>query len=96
MNNLSSFERQNLILQFLQRNPRISITEICDNFSVSQATARRDLESLASEAKIQRVHGGAIASTQAPPEQPILQRQGEQAEEKVRIGRAAATLVQAG
>jgi DeoR family transcriptional regulator of aga operon len=95
-NSLSSFERQNQILEFLQRNPRISIAEICGNFSVSQATARRDLECLAREAKIQRVHGGAIATNQAPPEQPIIQRQGEQSEEKIRIGRAAAALVQAG
>jgi DeoR/GlpR family transcriptional regulator of sugar metabolism len=95
-NSLSSFERQNKILQFLQRNPRISINEICDNFSVSQATARRDLECLARDARIQRVHGGAVASTQAPPEQPILQRQDEQADEKVHIGRAAAALVQDG
>jgi DeoR family transcriptional regulator, aga operon transcriptional repressor len=95
-NSLSSFERQNQILDFLHRNPRISITEICDNFSVSQATARRDLEYLAREAKIQRVHGGAIATLQAPPEQPILQRQGEQSEEKIRIGKAAAALVQDG
>ncbi len=92
----SSVERQTKILEFLQRNPRISIAELCENFSISQATARRDLEVLASEGKIQRVHGGAIAQTQAPPEQPILQRQSEQADEKIRIGQAAAATVQDG
>ena len=97
MNNpISSLERQNLILQFLLRSQRISIMEVCENFSVSAATARRDLETLASKGKVQRVHGGAIALTQAPPEQPILQRQDEQAQEKLRIGQAAAALVQDG
>jgi DeoR family transcriptional regulator of aga operon len=92
-NTISSLERQNQILQFVQRSQRISITEVCENFSVSEATARRDLEMLASEGKIQRVHGGAIALPQAPPESPILQRQDEQSDEKIRIGQAAAALV---
>jgi DeoR family transcriptional regulator of aga operon len=95
-NAISSLERQNQILQIIHRSQRISIAELCESFLVSEATARRDLETLASEGKIQRVHGGAIALTQAPPEQPILQRQNEQPQEKLRIGRAAAELVRDG
>jgi DeoR family transcriptional regulator of aga operon len=93
---ISSFERQNQIIQFVLRSQRISIVELCENFSVSAATARRDLETLASKGKVQRVHGGAIALTQAPPEQSILQRQDEQAQEKLHIGQAAAGLVHDG
>src|SRR5512135_357793 len=93
---LSSPERQIQIVQHLLRNQRISIREVCANFSVSEATARRDLESLAANGKIQRVHGGAILSNPSPPEAPILQRQQEQAEEKQRIGQTAAALVQEG
>jgi DeoR family transcriptional regulator of aga operon len=92
-NAISNFERQNQIYQYLFRSQRISISEICAYFSVSQATARRDLETLAGVGKIQRVHGGAIVLTEAPPESPILQRDREQREEKIRIGQAAATLV---
>jgi DeoR/GlpR family transcriptional regulator of sugar metabolism len=95
-NTISSLERQNQILQFILRSQRISITGVCENFSVSEATARRDLETLASEGKIQRVHGGAIALTEAPPESPILQRDREQADEKTRIGQVAAALVRDG
>jgi DeoR/GlpR family transcriptional regulator of sugar metabolism len=95
-NSISSLERQNQILQFVLRSQRISIMKVCENFSISEATARRDLETLASKGKVQRVRGGAIALTQAPPEQPILQRQDEQAHEKLRIGQAAAALVQDG
>lgn len=93
---LSSFERQNQILQLINRNQRISATEVCATFDVSQATARRDLEALASQGKVQRVHGGAITLRKAPPELPILQRQAEQADEKSRIGQAAAALIQTG
>ncbi len=95
-NTISNLERQNLILQSIHRSQRISITDVCENFSVSEATARRDLETLATEGKIQRVHGGAIALTETPPESPILQRDCEQADEKTRIGQAAASLVHNG
>jgi DeoR family transcriptional regulator of aga operon len=96
INSYSNLERQNQIAQFLIRNQRISIAEICGKFSVSEATARRDLEILASRGKIQRVHGGAIALAQTPPELPILERQNEMSQEKLRIGQAAAVLVQEG
>jgi DeoR/GlpR family transcriptional regulator of sugar metabolism len=86
-------ERQKQILSLLTRQGRLSIGEIVEQFSISEATARRDLETLASQGKVQRVHGGVIAVEKAPPELPILERESEQAEEKVRIGRAAAELV---
>jgi len=95
-NFVSGTDRQLQILQLVEGQQRLSVADICATFEVSEATARRDLETLASQGKIQRVHGGAIALTQAPPEQPILQRQSEQADEKKHIGQAAAALVQDG
>jgi len=92
----SGIERQNEILQWIIRQRRVSVNSICERFSVSEATARRDLELLASQGKIQRVHGGAIALQQAPPEEPILQRQDEQLRYKQRIGALAAGFVQDG
>lgn len=86
-------ERQKQILSLLSQQGRLSVAEIVAQFSISEATARRDLESLASQGKGQRVHGGIIAVEQAPPELPILERENEQADEKTRIGRAAAKLV---
>jgi DeoR/GlpR family transcriptional regulator of sugar metabolism len=86
-------ERQKQILSLLERQGRLSVAEIVTQFAISEATARRDLETLASQGKAQRVHGGVISVEQAPPELPILEREGEQPDEKVRIGRAAAALV---
>jgi DeoR/GlpR family transcriptional regulator of sugar metabolism len=87
-------ERQKQILSLLSQQGRLSVAEIVTQFSISEATARRDLETLASQGKGQRVHGGMIAVEQAPPESPILEREHEQADEKTRIGRAAARLVE--
>jgi DeoR family transcriptional regulator of aga operon len=95
-NFVSSTDRQLQILQLVEHQQRISVSDICTTFDISEATARRDLENLACAGKLQRVHGGAIALTHAPPELPILQRQNEQADEKNRIGSAAAALVQPG
>lgn len=86
-------ERQKQILSLLTRQGRLSVAEIVEQFSISEATARRDLESLASQGKAQRVHGGVISVEQAPPESPILERENEQADEKKRIGLSAASLV---
>ena len=86
-------ERQKQILSLLGKQGRLSVAEIVEQFSISEATARRDLETLASQGKAQRVHGGVIAAEQAPPELPILEREGEQADEKNSIGRAAAELI---
>ena len=86
-------ERQKQILSLLSQHGRLSVAEIVSQFSISEATARRDLETLSSQGKALRVHGGVIAVEQAPPELPILERQNEQGDEKARIGRAAAALV---
>lgn len=93
---LSNIERQQAILALLQRQQRVKIAQICEEFAVSEATARRDLEALASQGLIQRVHGGAIPLQPAAPEPPLLERSHEQADEKARIGRLAAALVQDG
>src|SRR6185369_12329781 len=63
---------------------------------ISLATARRDLDALAKDGKIQRIHGGAIALLSAPPEPPLSLRSAEQSEEKRRIGKAGADLVEDG
>src|SRR6185369_12456675 len=86
-------ERQKQILSLLTRQGRLSVSEIVAQFAISEATARRDLESLASQGKAQRVHGGVISVEQAPPELPILERQRQQSDEKARIGSAVATLI---
>jgi len=93
---ISGVERQNRILEWINQRYRITIGEVCQHYAVSEATARRDLETLAARGKVQRVHGGAIAIEKAPPEMPMLLRQVNQVDEKQRIGFTAAGLVKDG
>ncbi len=93
---LSNLERQEQLLKIVESSNRITVADICDIFQISEATARRDLESLAEQGKVQRVHGGAIAIRKAPPELPLHQRMSDQADLKQKIGLAASRLVKEG
>ena len=93
---LSNIERQRAILRRLETQLRISVPDVCAEFGVSETTARRDLEALAGQGLLQRIHGGAILTRRATPESPMLLRNQEQSAQKQRIGRSAAALVQDG
>src|SRR5687767_10065592 len=90
---LSAAERQEYILRFIGQHSRATVAGISKHFSISLATSRRDLDALAERGEIQRIHGGALALRPSTPDLPVVQRAGEQAEEKRRIGAAAAALV---
>jgi len=53
-------ERERLILQFLDENGYIDVSDIESKCSVSAITARRDLEKLAKLGYLVRTHGGAV------------------------------------
>lgn len=93
---ISSIERQEQICSLIEHEKRITVTQICSLFGVSEATARRDLETLSDQGKVHRVHGGAIQIRYAPPEKPINERSVIQYDEKRRIGQLAATLIKDG
>ncbi len=89
-------ERADQILEMLAQRGKITVPEIVKTFSISEATARRDLNYLARTGKIRRFYVGAMLHHEAAPEEPILQRAHEQAPEKERIGKAAANLIEDG
>lgn len=93
---ISTLDRLDRIKDFVDARQRVVVSDLVAEFAISETTARRDLEVLAERGSIQRVHGGAIALRKAPPEPPALLRAGEQADEKQRIGRAAAGLIDEG
>lgn len=93
---VSGKDRQQQIAQLVERQQRISVADLCELFSISEATARRDLEALAQQGRVDRVHGGAISISSAPPELPILDREREENEAKRQIGQAASGLIQEG
>ena len=92
----SGLERRELLLQYIETHERATITEICEEFLVSPATVRRDLEALELSGHLRRFHGGALAVKSAPPEPPFATRSAMQEAEKQRIGQATAALIENG
>ncbi len=93
---LLSAERHRLLFEYIKKEKNISITKVCEQFSISEATARRDLDLLAERGLIERVHGGAVAKENGLGEPPVLLRENEQYLEKRRIALAASELIKDG
>lgn len=93
---ISTLERHRQIVHLVQRRQQVSVQELVDEFAISIATARRDLDALAEKGFVRRVHGGALATQDSMPLRPTLSRATAQSDEKARIGVAAAGLVQDG
>lgn len=54
--------RRQEVLRLVRRNGGVTISEASRKLGVSEQTIRRDLELLASEGLVTRVHGGAVAT----------------------------------
>lgn len=93
--------RLTAILELLRESGSVSVEELSSRFDVSVVTTRRDLDLLEKEGRLRRTHGGAV-SIEPLFYEPFrndrsFQAQVEKfADEKRRIGRAAAALVGAG
>ncbi|MBI4927625.1 MAG: DeoR/GlpR transcriptional regulator [Anaerolineae bacterium] len=96
MDHLLKEERQQLILNALQENNKVTVPELSQQFHISEVTIRRDLAELASSGKLIRAHRGALRIAAAPPEPPVVQRISLDRELKESIARAALPLVEDG
>jgi DeoR/GlpR family transcriptional regulator of sugar metabolism len=86
-------ERRQQIVALVEERNSLTVTELGAHFGVSAATIRRDLNLLSTRGMIERAHGGAAKRVRVAtemPEPPLHHRSTFQAEEKRRIGRAAA------
>ncbi len=56
-------ERQEYILKQVNLHNKVLSTDLCDELSVSEDTVRRDLNELADNGQIIKVHGGALSKS---------------------------------
>jgi DeoR/GlpR family transcriptional regulator of sugar metabolism len=87
-------QRKEYLLKILAQTGQVIAKAVSQELGVSEDTIRRDLRELASEGRLQRVHGGALPSSPAVVDFAGRQRLASDA--KVEIGRAAAKLVRPG
>jgi DeoR/GlpR family transcriptional regulator of sugar metabolism len=89
--------RQSLILQAVRTDGSARVSDLTQQLGVSDMTIRRDLEVLARNGLVEKVHGGAVL-----PGSPTVHEPGFEAKlvlerpEKASIARAAAGLVRPG
>lgn len=89
------------ILTELQQNGRVSVETLSDQLDVSVVTIRRDLDALEQKGLLRRTHGGAVSIEPLFYEpfrrdRSFLAQVERAADEKRRIGRAAAALITPG
>jgi len=94
--NAPKFERLDQIRSYIERERKVTVSEIAEQFGISGATVRRTMGELAERGEISRFRGGAIALKHYARELPALERETDQGEAKQRIGKAAAGLVHDG
>ena len=90
---MNIIERQSLIVEIVNREGSIQISDICNKFDVSDMTARRDLNELDRRGLIRRIHGGAITNYGRSYEPPFQTRSTKNQEAKSAIGKKAAELI---
>jgi DeoR family transcriptional regulator of aga operon len=88
-------ERLNAVLDLLAETGQIEVEDIVAKLDVSAATARRDLDALASQQLLTRTRGGAVGQSVAY-DLPIRYKREQHAPEKLRIAQAASALVPRG
>lgn len=89
-------ERQQQIVERLRAQGKVTVEELAAAFGVSAPTVRADLAALERRNLLRRAHGGALPRETSLYEPPFSERESAMAQEKRRIGRAAAARVQPG
>lgn len=88
-------ERRQAILAALEQSGYLSVAALSQRFNVSEVTIRGDLQALSEQGMVQRVRGGAMATTTLPELSYDVRKQLNAAQ-KARIGEKAASLIHDG
>ncbi|MCV9933187.1 DeoR/GlpR family DNA-binding transcription regulator [Flavobacterium sp. LS1R47] len=59
-------ERQNVILEYLSKEHRVTLFELSEYLNVSEDTVRRDVKELSDQGLLKAVRGGAVAPSPIP------------------------------
>ncbi|MER6618329.1 DeoR/GlpR family DNA-binding transcription regulator [Streptomyces xantholiticus] len=95
--NLLAEQRRALILDEVRRRGGVRVNELTRRLNVSDMTVRRDLDALARQGVVEKVHGGAVPVAEASTHEPGFEAKSAlELSAKEDIARAAARLVMPG
>ncbi|MDP2816076.1 MAG: DeoR/GlpR family DNA-binding transcription regulator [Rectinemataceae bacterium] len=90
---IKNYIRQQEIVQLLQSEKAIRVSDLIERFSVTSATIRRDLTKLEQSGLIERARGAAQIAKDQKIVLPFMQRGEIESLEKIAIAKAAKKLV---
>ena len=94
---MTEAQRHGAILELLHHKRHVTVANLIEEFDISPATARRDINKLNDSGKIRKVRNGAEAIAQEKTFwSPFNIHHASNIDEKVRIAQAAAALCQPG
>ncbi len=88
--------RQLRIRERLETSEFVDLATLCRLLDSSESSVRRDLISLEKEGLLKRVHGGALSRRTGKPQADFASHSRRMPEEKARIARLAASLIEDG
>lgn len=86
-------ERRNKIIELLNENGRVNVSELSVLFNISSVIIRTDLSELEKQGLLSRVHGGAITSYKSYYDMSFLQRLNTNAAQKKAIAEKVSELI---
>lgn len=96
MDDISIDERRKIIVNLLNRNGRVRVTELSRQFNISEVTIRGDLTMLEEAGLAERVHGGAVPTQKALSTVTLEGLMRIHEEDKKRIAVKVASLIAEG
>jgi DeoR family transcriptional regulator of aga operon len=96
LNKESTIERRVSILNRLDRDGQVIVTDLSKDLEVSEVTIRNDLKKLEKKNMLIRTRGGAFKIDRVGIDVDISHKNKRHLEEKKRIGKAAAGLIEEG
>ncbi|HLU88371.1 MAG TPA: DeoR family transcriptional regulator, partial [Cyclobacteriaceae bacterium] len=92
----STVERRVLIMDKLEKDGQVDVNALSRELGVSEVTIRNDLSKLEQKNMLVRARGGAFKVERVGEDFDLTAKKGQHYEEKKRIGKAAAALIQDG
>ena len=93
---ISTVERRVLILEKLDTNKQVDVISLSKEMGVSEVTIRNDLSRLEQKKMLVRARGGAFRLDHVGTDFTLSDKNKQHSEEKRRIGKAAAALIENG
>ncbi len=89
-------DRQNMIVSLVNENGSVLVKELSERFKVTEDSIRKDLTLLQKKGLLKKTYGGAVRVRVNAHDLYVKQRRGKNLEEKRKIAKKAAALIEDG